>query len=246
MIKLVYFVPTRKRLAAAGNVAGVHGYSHDKGVCRWTKARVLDGIVRTRDLVAEATGLIPTLVRMPFGSISDNILSVVEELGMQYVGWSLIARDWLPQMRLAKIVRKMMPGTVLLFHDGRRVNAHRVERTLPAIEGLLQWGMANGYSFVTVPELLGEWDHGAESLVGDTRLLGVRTFVEDGVTVVTPMWSPEDLLGGIGFEVSVGAKSVACSIAPMSNVQDWMPPIRVDGMGDVSVRHMAEPKGKLA
>jgi hypothetical protein len=60
-------------------------------------------------------------------------------------------------------------------------------------------------------------------------------FDEDGVRKVTPMWDAADVLSGVEFYVSAGGQPSPWVISPMSNVEDWIPPIEVDGFGQPSV-----------
>jgi hypothetical protein len=147
-----------------------------------------------------------------------------------------IIKDWVENAWVGTIIKKVISGVIILFHDGRRIDTIQSKRTLPMIETLLQWGTREGYSFVTVPELLNEWDNQLVSTVGDKHLLGVRSLCDWNLyTSVTPMWDTEDLLEGIRFSVQIGDQTTVGIIEPMSNVHKWISPLIVSGVGPVTV-----------
>lgn len=224
-----------REVVSSGGVVGIHGQSHRRGMKEWSYDDVYDDFKASVSALASATGELPSLARPPFGNVNKNIWWALDALGMDYVGWSLNSIDWAGNVRFGRLEKRMMPGTVVLFHDGGRVDKDKVVRTSALLEELILWGNDRGYSFVTIPELLGMWNPGVVKVVGGKRLLGVRSLpVEDGA-LVTPMWDSNDIVVGMSFSVSAGREPVQCTIPPLSNVDDWTPEVEVNGPGPVSV-----------
>lgn len=222
-------------VAIAGHSVGVHGHSHRKGMKGWTRDALFENFSTGKSVVAAAVGEIPSMVRPPFGNVNEAILSVMSSLGMRYVGWSLNAEDWFSRSWVGNAVRRTVPGTILVLHDGGRIDGDRGMVVAARLGDYIARMRDKGYSFVTVNELMDEWDRSLEQPVGGKRLLGLRMFDEDGVRKVTPMWDAADVLSGVEFYVSAGGQPSPWVISPMSNVEDWIPPIEVDGFGQPSV-----------
>ena len=86
------------------------------------------------------------LVRVPYGSYNDTVLSAV---GAPVIGWSVDPKDW--KYRDASTVRRnivssVFDGAIVLVHD---IHPSSVEGALLAVDDL----KAAGYEFVTVREL---------------------------------------------------------------------------------------------
>jgi peptidoglycan/xylan/chitin deacetylase (PgdA/CDA1 family) len=81
--------------------------------------------------------------------------------GYTVVGWDIRTADWQwpePDGRLvAEYARsKTRPGSIILFHDANAgVKIWDKKQTIRAIKHLVPALRADGYEFVTVPELLG-------------------------------------------------------------------------------------------
>ncbi len=81
-------------------------------------------------------------------------------LGYQVITWNVSAGDWLDHncdQLLERVVGKVRPGSIVLFHDAlyKFIEERYRDRepTLQAVDTLLQ-RFEGQYRFVTVPELL--------------------------------------------------------------------------------------------
>jgi len=139
-----------RAIVAAGHSVGNHTYHHQR----------LDGLAETRigselergaAAIASATGVRPRLFRPPGGRRDHRVTEVAGGLGQTMVLWSLSSRDCDPQTRdyiRTRLVRRAHSGAVVLLHDGP-------EETIAALPGAISELRAQGYSFVTVDEMIG-------------------------------------------------------------------------------------------
>jgi peptidoglycan-N-acetylglucosamine deacetylase len=144
---------------ASQHEVGNHTFTHPHLV--WSRpGTVKDQLLRGQEAIHEATGALPSLFRVPHGWYGPQVISTAEELGMRCVGWSVMAWDWgrLPaDVIQSRILRGALQGGVTLLHDGQDTDAFpKADRshTVAAVPGIIRSLKANGYSFLTLPELI--------------------------------------------------------------------------------------------
>lgn len=96
------------------------------------------------------TGEEPTLYRAPYGEFDDNLITTIDGLGMKTIQWDVDSVDWKkpsPDQIKKKILKGVKNGSILLFHN----DLDNTTAALPEILGTLK---GQGYSFVTVDELI--------------------------------------------------------------------------------------------
>jgi peptidoglycan/xylan/chitin deacetylase (PgdA/CDA1 family) len=117
-----------------------------------------DKLRQAQNTIEEVTGVRPALFRPPYGRKTPWELAEVRKQGMVTIGWNVSAKD--PKQPSAevieqRVVQKVRPGAIVLLHDGGETR-HGVNRseTAAALPGILEALQSQGYTFVTVPELL--------------------------------------------------------------------------------------------
>ena len=141
-----------RRIAAAGYPLANHSYLH-RDTVELTPRQVAIDLAHTRQVVEQATGrpMVP-LFRPPYGSRSAATDRLAAAAGFPYVVmWDVTAGDTAPWPTVAGVVRDATAGrrgSIVLLHAGPRVTAD----ALPAIIASYR---ERGFTFVTVPELLG-------------------------------------------------------------------------------------------
>ncbi len=107
-------------LAGAGHEVAVHGFDHRYLTLRGPRATRCD-LTRATDVIAEATGIRPTLFRPPYGVLSGPALLAAHELGLTPVLWGSWGREWTPGASPASVlqtlVRDLEGGVTVLLHD---------------------------------------------------------------------------------------------------------------------------------
>ena len=110
-----------------------------------------ENLTLAHDAITEATGTPPVLLRPPYGRIDSLGLFAAAELGYQVAMWSHHVPTWHAEAKVDRDVATASPGMIILCHDGRGTPE---DSLYIAVRRLLSELTAEGYSFVTVSELL--------------------------------------------------------------------------------------------
>ena len=148
-----HFPSLTAEIAARHHAIGNHSDTH-ANLLFFSHKHIVDELTRCEDAILNATGKRTTSVRPPFGFRGPNFASAARDAGFsQVVMWSVSAKDWKPQpsARVAKRLRKVRHGDIILFHDGdhRTSNADR-GHTLQALEYWLPRWKDAGLEFAAV------------------------------------------------------------------------------------------------
>jgi len=150
---------TVKRMIQDGDVIGNHSYSHSANHAL-TEYGVND--MRKGELaISLIAGVKPRLYRPPHGKLSPWEIHYVNRDGLLEVTWTVETTE-LNGMSAAQeaqdLINKTGPGDILLLHDGYGTQHNDKNsdksKTVQAVTILIQKLQADGYTFVTVPELL--------------------------------------------------------------------------------------------
>lgn len=141
-----------RRVVAEGHAVGNHTYSHRSTASPLEVAA--QEIDHTGALIEQVTGVRTTLFRPPGGHLENGLVKYALERGYVVVMWSALSDDTNPKYDAADIVNNVLsrvrPGSIVLLHDGGGDRS----RTLAALPELIERLRAEGYRFVTVPQLL--------------------------------------------------------------------------------------------
>jgi peptidoglycan-N-acetylglucosamine deacetylase len=160
-----------RRTLAEGHVIGNHSMEHSRfdGMSLRDRTHFLD----SEDVFREVLGCVPRLYRSPWGWSSPWEVRRLYRHGLEPIGWDVYPRDDLDRPdgeRIARrALRRLRPGSIALFHDGfTHALQHEVPETVKALRIVIPAALARGYTFVTVPTLIGvtaykseqgvEWD----------------------------------------------------------------------------------------
>jgi peptidoglycan/xylan/chitin deacetylase (PgdA/CDA1 family) len=150
---------TAKRMIAEGYVLGNHSYSHNANHAL-TEYGARDLVVAEK-AISDTVGVKPHLYRPPHGKKSPWELEAVRDQGMIEVTWSVSTGELnvtSPVSVAEKIVSETHPDGIILLHDGYGTshNCNKADKslTVEALPLIIEKLQAEGYRFVTVPELL--------------------------------------------------------------------------------------------
>lgn len=144
-----------KRIINEGHIIGNHSYTH-ANLRKLNVEQIQAEITRTEARIASLTGLLPALVRPPYGEMSESGLDWMTGEGYRMINWSVDSNDWRTNdvdRILISTLLDLQPGSIILFHsaggEGQDLTA-----TVKATEDLVYtlWGL--GYEIKTIPELL--------------------------------------------------------------------------------------------
>jgi peptidoglycan/xylan/chitin deacetylase (PgdA/CDA1 family) len=147
-----------REIAKQGHVVGNHTFTHPLLIFEpssWIRREIL----QCRDAIREAVGEQSNLFRPPFGGRRPGTFALVRELGLEPIMWNVTGYDWnAPSADYIeeKVTRKIRGGgEVVLLHDGSHAafGADR-SRTVQAVDRMIARYHAEGYQFVTIPEMI--------------------------------------------------------------------------------------------
>ncbi len=144
-------------LVKAGHVVGNHTYTHPNLALQNT-TQVGVQLRMCQDILSNVIGAPPKLFRPPYGGRRPSVLRIARGLGLAPVMWSITCYDWKatsPEQIERHVKRQLRGGDVILLHDGGHVEMG-VDRghTVAATDRLISKYKAEGYEFVTVPEMM--------------------------------------------------------------------------------------------
>ena len=141
------------RKAAAGMEIGIHGWNHIDYTAMGYGYSYYD-FDAAATAVRDATGTWPTLFRPPYGYYSDDVINAAGDLGMATILWT--DNTWDYEYTDANSLRwdtvdMASRNAVLLMHDD-------VAATNNALPGIVSDLQAEGYTLVTITQMLGRLD----------------------------------------------------------------------------------------
>jgi peptidoglycan-N-acetylglucosamine deacetylase len=147
-----------RELAKAGHVIGNHTFTHPLLTFKST-AQISEETDSCRRAISDTVGEHTNLFRPPFGGRRPAVMQTVRSLGLEPVMWNITGYDWnAPSVEYIehKVTRRLRRGNVILLHDGGhlQMGADR-SRTVTATDRMIARYKAEGYEFVTIPEMMG-------------------------------------------------------------------------------------------
>lgn len=140
---------TAAQVAREGHEIGNHTYHHPN-LRKQTYAEMMEEVRKTNEKIELATGVTPELFRPPYGIYTNEVLDYAGTSGYSMVLWSVDSLDW--KHRNAEAIHRIVTQqivneSIVLLHD---IHATTAE----ALPALIQSLQKEGYSFLTVSELL--------------------------------------------------------------------------------------------
>jgi len=139
-----------QRAAREGHEIANHSWSHPN-LGKMSDEAVRSQMQKTDDVIKSALGRRPTLMRPPYGSLTDRQKKWIHsEFGYQIILWDVDPLDWKrpgPTVVCNRILKETRPGSIVLSHD---IHPGTIE-AMPATFDQLE---AKEFKFVTVTELI--------------------------------------------------------------------------------------------
>lgn len=147
------FPKIAKQVADDGHVIGNHTWHH--WYRRMDTATAAKEIDRTADIIYKTTGEKTTLFRPPGGFLHNGLVDYAKNHHYAVMMWSGESGDAerrSPQVPglVKNVIKSAKPGGIILMHDGGGNRA----KTVKALPQMIADLKAQGYRFVTIPELL--------------------------------------------------------------------------------------------
>ena len=138
-----------KAIVEAGHEVMNHSNAHDH-YNSLSAAEITADITVCNEKIMKLTGIMPSLIRCPYGEYDDHVISAIRARGMEPIQWDVDSLDWkdLSAAEItARVTSKVQPGSIVLFHNA---GLHTPE-ALPAI---LNYLAREGYTLVPISELI--------------------------------------------------------------------------------------------
>lgn len=145
------FSSTLRHELRDGDALGDHTFTHPD----LTKSGDVEGQLEdTLEAIRAQSGYTPCVFRPPYGAYDSSVLRTARSLGLATVLWNVDPSDWaLPGSAAIeqRVLSQIRPGSIIISHDGGGPRG----QTLAAYPRIIAILRARGYSFETIPQLLG-------------------------------------------------------------------------------------------
>ncbi len=157
-IKAVFFTIGRKveeqpeiakQIIQEGHLIGNHSYEHNNFMSLFTRKKLRDDIGKAQLTLKNVTGIDTPYFRPPIGYTNPRYASVLGELKMKCVGWTLRSYDTVIKdaEKLKKRLNTLIkPGNIILLHDN-------LDITAAVLDDFIQQAKANGIIFASSADI---------------------------------------------------------------------------------------------
>ena len=148
------FPESVKAFYDAGHTIANHSDTH-KAFSKCSKQEIKEEILNCNEKLEGIIGEKVTLLRAPSGDYTNQSIEVAKSLDMATIQWDCDSLDY---QKLAvdeivnRVISRVANGSIVLFHNG-------VENTAPALDKVLTELEKQGYSFVSVNDLIYKEDY---------------------------------------------------------------------------------------
>lgn len=141
-----------QRIVSEGHIVANHTTNHID-LRTLTDSQICAEMLTTENEIFEITCLRTALMRPPYGFVNSDVIEQLREMCYKIIKWSVDSNDW-RDMDVDAVLINTIPnirdGSIILMHDNLKGSV--AKEVLPEIIHSLR---SQGYSFVTVDELLG-------------------------------------------------------------------------------------------
>ena len=153
-------------IVEGGHAIGIHSVTHNYSKIYASEEAYLKDLYGMQTIIEEATGVKTTLMRFPGGSsvaagpegLMRQLVKTVKERGFQYFDWNVDSKD----AGGAKTAEEVYQNTISQIQGKKTawVLQHDVKKySVEAVEDIIKWGLANGYTFRALTPESPTWQH---------------------------------------------------------------------------------------
>ena len=148
------------RIVEEGHTLGIHCYTHVYEDIYKSPQAFADDFMKAQDIIYTYTGQYAQVSRLPGGSVTASYLAgkfpdgyegmrqMIHNMGIRYYDWDIQPESGrTAQGTLYNFTHPDEPydSVIVLQHDTRLYSVN-------ALEGMIQWGLENGYSFAPIDQ----------------------------------------------------------------------------------------------
>ncbi len=140
-----------KEIHELGSEVANHSWDHDS-LDRKSVDGAYEDLKKANDAIEAGCGCKVTLMRPPYGATDKGVDKATKKLGVAQILWDIDTLDWDthdPYDIRSKVVHGAAKNRIVLMHD-----IHQT--TIDAVDEMIEELHEDGYTLVTVTELLGE------------------------------------------------------------------------------------------
>ena len=148
------FPESVKAFYDAGHTIANHSDTH-KAFSKCSKQEIKEEILNCNEKLEGIIGEKVTLLRAPSGDYTSQSIEVAKSLDMTTIQWDCDSLDYqglTVDEIVNRVISRVANGSIVLFHNG-------VENTAPALDKVLTELEKQGYSFVSVNDLIYKEDY---------------------------------------------------------------------------------------
>lgn len=148
------FPESVKAFYDAGHTIANHSDTH-KAFSKCSREEIKEEIINCNEKLENITGEKVTLLRAPSGDYTNESLEVTESLNMYMIQWDNDSLDYTGltvDEIVSRVTSRARNGSIILFHNG-------VDTTAAALDKILTELETQGYSFVSVNDLIYKNDY---------------------------------------------------------------------------------------
>lgn len=119
-----------RRIDAEGHIVANHSYSHNYLIAFFSTKRLKNDLTHCNDIVYQILEKKPKFFRPPFGVTNPRYGTVLRELNLQSIGWSLRSFDTRAKNKyqlIQNVISKLQKRDIVLLHDHLPVTADALE-----------------------------------------------------------------------------------------------------------------------
>ena len=147
--RLSEYAQTARKVAKQGSEIATHTWDHPN-LTKLSASQVRQELNKSLNAIENTTGVRPTVLRPPYGSVNSEVREACSELGLVIANWNIDPEDW--KTRNASSIRSHILNNA---KDGAIVVCHDLyPETASAMESAIRTLSDRGYQLVTVSELL--------------------------------------------------------------------------------------------
>ncbi len=137
-----------KQMVAQGCEVANHTYDHTL-MTKVSPAELANQLVATNQVVSDACGISPVLMRPCGGAKTDAGMNIAGAISMPAILWSIDTLDWKTRdasQTITNVLDNVKDGDIILMHDLYESTAEASETIIPEL-------ISRGFQLVTVSEL---------------------------------------------------------------------------------------------
>ena len=136
-----------RALSDAGHEIMNHSTTHPH-MSQLSRQQIREEIETCNDKIEAVTGKRPSLFRAPYGEYTNDLIEVLDELGMRCIQWDVDSLDWkeLPAGEIReRVCSRAKNGSIVLFHNAAL-------HTPVALPGIIEELSSKGFEVKPVSE----------------------------------------------------------------------------------------------